>query len=71
MKAYKILSEKYIQEIVKPAKEQEVDPKELAMGIETELEHTDDREEAKKIALQHLAELPDYYSKLKKLEKSK
>ena len=66
---YKILSEKYIQEVVTPAKEQDVDPKELAMGIDTEMEHTNDKEEAKKIALQHLAELPDYYSRLKKIEK--
>lgn len=62
---YKKISESYL-EIQKPAKEEDVDPKELAMGIEVELEHTDDREEAKKIALQHLAEVPDYYSKLKK-----
>jgi hypothetical protein len=38
------------------------------MGIEIELEHTDDREIAKKIALDHLAEIPDYYTRLKKME---
>ena len=53
-------------EIQKPAKEKDVDPKELKMGIKIELEHTDDKAEAKKIALQHLAENPKYYSKLKK-----
>lgn len=63
---YKILAEKYMNEVVTPAKEQDVDPKELKMGIETEMEHTDDKEEAKHIALQHLAEDPHYYSKLKK-----
>jgi hypothetical protein len=52
--------------IVTPAKEEDVDPKELKMGIEIEHEHTDDPNEAKKIALQHLAEVPDYYTKLKK-----
>jgi hypothetical protein len=41
------------------------DPNELAMGIETELEHTDDREMAEKIARDHLAENPSYYTKLK------
>lgn len=54
------------KEIQKPAKEKDVDPKELVMGIKIEMEHTDDKEEAKKIALQHLAENPKYYSKLKK-----
>lgn len=66
---YKILSEKYLNEVVTPAKEEDVDPKQLEMGIKTEMEHTDDKEEAKKIALQHLAEDPHYYSKLKKIEK--
>ena len=63
---YKILSEKYLNEVVKAAKEEDVDPKELAMGIEVEMEHTNDKEKAKHIALQHLAEDPHYYSKLKK-----
>ena len=66
---YKILTEKYVNEIVTPAKEEDVDSKELQMGIETEMEHTNDKAEAKKIALQHLAEDPHYYSKLKKIEK--
>jgi hypothetical protein len=44
-----------------------VDPKELKMGIKVEMEHTDDPEEAKIIALQHLAEDPKYYTKLKKV----
>jgi hypothetical protein len=42
----------------------------LRMGIKIEAEHTTDKEEAKKIALQHLAERPDYYTKLKKVEES-
>ncbi len=40
----------------------------LRMGIEVEKEHTTDKKEAQKIALQHLAEKPDYYTKLKKVE---
>lgn len=66
---YKILSERYVNEVVKPAKEKEVDPKELAKGIKVEMEHTDDPKEAKRIALQHLAEIKDYYSRLEKVEK--
>ena len=38
------------------------------MGIEVEMEHTNDPKEAKVIALQHLAEDPKYYSKLKTVE---
>jgi hypothetical protein len=56
-----------IQEIQTPAKEKDVDPKELKMGVEVEMEHTDDPSKAKIIALQHLAEDPKYYTKLKSL----
>lgn len=48
--------------------EEGVDPKELEMGIKVEMEHTDDPVIAKKIALDHLSELPDYYTRLKKME---
>lgn len=44
----------------------DVDPKELEMGMKHELEHTSDPEVAKEIALDHLAEDPHYYSRLKK-----
>lgn len=40
--------------------------KQLKMGTEVEMEHTDDPKEARKIALDHLAEVPDYYTKLLK-----
>lgn len=43
--------------------------KELKMGIDVEHEHTSDSELAKEIALDHLKELPNYYTKLKKMEK--
>jgi hypothetical protein len=52
------------------AKESEVDSKELELGIESELEHTSDREVAKRIALAHLKEMSDYYTKLAKMESS-
>ena len=41
-----------------------VSGKELKKGIAVEMEHTDDKETAKKIALDHLAEDPKYYTKL-------
>jgi len=48
-----------------------VDAEQLTMGIKVEMEHTDKPEEAKKIALDHLAEDPQYYTKLKKMEAGK
>lgn len=47
--------------------EKDVDPAELARGIEVELEHTKNRRLAKEIALDHLAEDPRYYTKLKRI----
>lgn len=46
----------------------DVDPEQLAMGVEVEKEHTPDEETARRIALDHLAELPDYYTRLKEME---
>lgn len=43
----------------------QINPQELRMGIKVELEHTDDIDKAKKIALDHLAENPFYYTALK------
>lgn len=44
------------------------DAEELAKGIKVEMEHTDDKEMAKSIAKDHLAEIPDYYTRLLKME---
>ena len=44
----------------------DVDQKELQVGIEVELEHTNDRKVATEISLDHLKEDPQYYSKLLK-----
>jgi GNAT superfamily N-acetyltransferase len=41
---------------------------ELVEGIKTEMEHTNDPEQAKKIALDHLKENPQYYQYLQKME---
>lgn len=49
--------------------EDDVDPTQLAMGIKVEMEHTDDPEISKQIALDHLAEISDYYTRLEKMEK--
>jgi hypothetical protein len=43
----------------------QIHPQELRMGIRVETEHTEDPEKAKKIALDHLAENPFYYTALK------
>ena len=56
-----------LNEVQTPAKEEDVNPKELKMGIEVEMEHTNSQAKAKVIALQHLAEDPKYYTKLKSL----
>ena len=40
----------------------------LKMGITIEHEHTKDKDLATDIALQHLDEIPDYYTRLKKME---
>ena len=48
--------------------EEDVDQEQLAKGIEIEMEHTQDPEIAKEIALDHLTEIPDYYSRLDDIE---
>ncbi|MBW2982640.1 hypothetical protein KY343_07180 [Candidatus Woesearchaeota archaeon] len=44
------------------------DPKQLAMGIKVEYEHTTDKKMAEKIAKDHIAEIPDYYTRLDAME---
>jgi hypothetical protein len=46
----------------------EFDADELALGIKTEMEHTDNKEEATSIAKDHLQEDKFYYTKLVKME---
>ena len=48
--------------------ESDADPHELEMGIEVEYEHTTNALVAKRIALDHLAECADYYTRLAKME---
>ena len=42
------------------------DPEEIGSGVEREMEHTQNPAEALKIAMDHLNERSDYYSKLEK-----
>jgi hypothetical protein len=46
----------------------EPDAEELKKGIDVEMEHTTSPAIARRIALDHLAELNDYYTKLAKME---
>lgn len=47
---------------------EDVDPEQLRKGIEVEMEHTTDRMLATEIALDHLTEDPEYYTKLATIE---
>jgi DNA-directed RNA polymerase alpha subunit len=44
------------------------DKTQLENGVKVEMEHTDNKEIAKKIAKDHLDEFPDYYVELAKME---
>ena len=46
----------------------DVDQNELKMGVEVEKEHVEDETIATRIALDHFAEMDDYYTQLKKME---
>jgi hypothetical protein len=48
--------------------EKEVNAKELEMGIKVEHEHTTSAALARRIALDHLSEIPDYYTRLDAME---
>lgn len=56
--------------IFKPVKDdKEFDAKQIKMGIKVEQEHTKNKDLAKMIAKHHLEEIPDYYTRLLKMEK--
>lgn len=50
-------------------KPSDFDSKALQAGVKVEMEHTDDPNKAKEIAMDHLTEDPKYYEKLKTIEK--
>jgi len=65
---YGILSS-YLSEGMSKGKEPpNVDKKELKLGIEVEYEHTTNPLISKKFAFDHLIEIPDYYTRLAKME---
>lgn len=43
--------------------------RELKLGVDIEFEHTNSKKVAKEIAMDHLVEFPDYYTRLVKMEK--
>lgn len=49
-------------------KPSEFDKEQLAMGLMVEMEHTDDPKIALEIAMDHLTEFSDYYTKLAEME---
>lgn len=51
------------------AKPEDFDQEQLQKGIKVELEHTNDKNIATEIAMDHLTEDPNYYKKLSKIEK--
>ena len=48
--------------------EKDVDPVQFEKGLKVEMEHTGDANIAREIVLDHLAEYPDYYDRLEKIE---
>lgn len=40
------------------------DPVQISLGVQVEMEHTNDPRIAKEITMDHLSENPEYYSKL-------
>ena len=42
--------------------------KQIEMGMKVEMEHTNDKERAREISMDHLSEFPDYYTRLDELE---
>ena len=44
--------------------------KQIEMGMKVEMEHTNDKERAREISMDHLSEFPDYYTRLDSMEKA-
>lgn len=65
---YSILSS-VLSEGKSKGKNSNFDPQQIKMGIKVEMEHTTNPIISEKIAWDHLAEIPDYYTRLAKMEK--
>lgn len=59
---------KSFKDFFKDVEDINYDPEQLKMGIEVEHEHTNNSDIAEIIAKHHLAEDPEYYTKLKTLD---
>jgi len=66
---YAIMSDLFSQGAYNSSGPQHINKEELKAGIKIEMEHTSCPLLAKRIALDHLAEIPDYYTRLIKMEK--
>lgn len=64
---YSILSS-FLSEGKSKGKDNNYDPKQVVMGIKVEMEHTTIPKIAEKISWDHLEEIPDYYTRLAKME---
>lgn len=56
--------------ITKFANLKNIKPGQISKGIKVEYEHTSKKCISRKIDLDHLAEIPDYYDRLEKMEKA-
>jgi len=66
---HEVKSHKTVEQIAKKHRmEVSFIKNQLKMGVPIEHEHTKDKDLATDIALQHLDEIPDYYTRLKKME---
>lgn len=71
---YAVVRDSQIKDADLPIGKHNADPddqfnaEELAMGIKIEMEHTTNPDIAKEIAKDHLSEIPDYYTRLTKME---
>jgi len=59
----RIMSDIFSRNMIKITNKCIINPKEVKLGIPIELEHTTSRKKAQHIAMQHLCEFPDYYSR--------
>lgn len=57
-----------LSDVIEHAKGAKANPRELAMGVKIEMEHTKHPELARYIALAHLREIKNYYTLLKEME---
>lgn len=70
IKEHSILQKKQRLPLRRIPKDKKVDPRWLAVGTKTEMEHTKDRKVARQIATQHLIEHPTYYRVLPAAEQT-